>query len=183
MRLLSVCRLAATALLLSVLSFAPALADGPVLLTVTGAVDKPNRGGYDENTDKFFGFNEVEFDKAAAFSFADLKKLGEVTVRADFPKDGDEHEFTGPLLADVLLAAGASGKKVTIQALDGYAVEASLEAFSKMGAIVAYKKNGKMFGIGDFGPTQIVFPRAERADLKDMNDDLWVWSIFHIRVE
>ena len=49
--------------------------------------------------------------------------------------------------------------------------------------MVATSRDGQPMGIGDFGPTQIVFPRADRDDLKDMPDDWWVWSIFHIRVE
>lgn len=156
---------------------------GPILLTVTGAVTNPNRGSYDPDTDKFFGFNEVEFSSAAQFDLNALEALDMVKVKADFPKGRQIHEFEGPLLADVLNAAGATGQTVTIQALDGYAVEMSLQEAVDAGAVVALKRGGVSFGIGDFGPTQIVFPRAERADLADMPDDNWVWSIFHIKVE
>lgn len=176
-------RAALAAFFLTVIAASALQAGGPVLLTVTGEISAPNRGAFDEARDKFFGFNEIEFTKAAAFSFDDLKALGVVSVKADFPKGGDVHSFTGPLLADVLTAAGASGKTVRIQALDGYAVDAPLADWVAMGAVVAYERDGEMFGLGDFGPTQVVFPRAERDDLKDMSDDLWVWSIFHIAVE
>ncbi|MCB1367677.1 MAG: hypothetical protein KDK00_07940 [Rhodobacteraceae bacterium] len=160
-----------------------ALADCPVLLTVTGKLDNPNRGGFDADADKFFGYYDVEFDKARSFSCVDLDKLTPVSVRADFPAGKNVHTYDGVLLADVLAAAGATGDKVTVQALDGYAVEVSLAEMVEKGAVVALKRDGESFGIGGFGPTQIVFPRADRADLKDMNDDWWVWSIFHIRVE
>jgi len=156
---------------------------GPILLTVTGAVSNTNRGGYDPDTDKLFGFNEVEFANAAQFDYNALEALDMIKVKADFPKGRQVHEFEGPLLADVLKAAGAKGKTVTIQALDGYAVEMSLADAVDAGAVVALKRDGTAFGIGDFGPTQIVFPRAERADLAEMTDDNWVWSIFHIKVE
>jgi len=155
----------------------------PTILTVTGEISNPNRGGYDPEVDKFFGYTEVEFDKARAFTCKSLRALTTVTVKADFPKGRQVHTYEGVLLADVLAAAGATGTKVTVQALDGYAVETPLDELVAMGAVVAYKRNGVAFGIGDFGPTQIVFPRAERDDLADMSDDLWVWSIFHIRVE
>lgn len=160
-----------------------AQADCPVLLTVTGKLDNPNRGGFDANADKFFGHYDVEFEQARAFSCVDLDKLAPVSVQADFPAGEGVHTYDGVLLADVLAAAGATGDKVTVQALDGYAVEVSLAEMVEKGAVVALKRDGESFGIGGFGPTQIVFPRAERADLKDMNDDWWVWSIFHIRVE
>jgi hypothetical protein len=42
----------------------PALADGPVLLTVTGEITAPTRGPVDPEQDKLFIFNEVSFDKA-----------------------------------------------------------------------------------------------------------------------
>jgi hypothetical protein len=156
---------------------------GGAILTVTGNLSQPNRGAYDENTDKFLGYHEVTFDKARAFSAADLAGLETVTVKADFPKGGDVHAFSGPTLAAVLAASGATGDTVTIQALDGYAVEAPLADMIAQGAVVATSRDGHPMGIGDFGPTQIVFPRADRDDLKDMPDDWWVWSIFHIRVE
>lgn len=153
-----------------------------VLLTVTGALDNPTRGAYDPDSDKFFGYNEVDFSKAAQFDFEGLSALDMVKVKADFPKGRQIREFEGPLLVDVLKAAGATGETVTMQALDGYSIEVPLQELQDAGAVVALKRDGVAFGIGDFGPTQIVFPRAERDDLKDMPDDNWIWSIFHISV-
>ncbi|MEM8979413.1 MAG: molybdopterin-dependent oxidoreductase [Pseudomonadota bacterium] len=178
--------LLAAATLCASTSISPAVAQdfsGPVLLTVTGNVQTPTRPGYDELNDKFFGFNEVEFETAAQFDYEKLRTLTNVTVKADFPKGGDVHTYEGPLLKDVLAAAGASGKTITVQALDGYAAIVPIEEMIDKGAVVALQRDGVPFAIGDYGPTQIVFPRAERADLADMPDDNWVWSIFHINVE
>jgi len=155
---------------------------GPVLLTLTGKVSAPNRGASGDD-DKFFGYQDESFELGTQFDYDKLRSLPNVTVKADFPKDGPIHSFEGPLLADVLKAAGASGETVTIQALDGYAVDVPMQEMIDQGAVVALARDGKPFGIGDYGPTQIVFPRAERTDLADMPDDNWVWSIFHIRVE
>jgi hypothetical protein len=162
---------------------APALAEGPVLLTVSGEITEPNRGPVDPTQDKLFIFNEVSFEKAKEFDLAALAKLPQATVHADFPKGGAETEFSGPLLADVLAAAGAEGKMVTVRAMDGYAVEVPVEEMVAKGAVVALERDGKALGIGGFGPSQIVFPRAERADLADMPDDWWIWQIYHISVE
>lgn len=156
---------------------------GTVLLTVTGEVMKPNRGGYDPATDKFFGYNEVDFSKAAQFDLDALEGLASVKVNADFPKGGQVYQFEGPLLVDVLKAAGAEGEMVTMQALDGYAVEVPIKELEAAGAVLALKRDGEAFGIGGFGPSQIVFPRVDRADLSDMPDDNWIWSIFHISVK
>lgn len=156
---------------------------GTVILTVTGNVELPTRGASSEDVDKFFSYNEIEFANAAQFDGAALAALPQVTVKADFPKDGPVYEFEGPLLADVLHAAGASGEVVTIRALDGYAVEIPLSEAIDSGAVIALRRDGIPFAIGDFGPTHVVFPRAERVDLANMNDDWWVWSIYHINVK
>lgn len=156
---------------------------GPILLTVTGAVENANRGAYDPAHDKFFGYNEVEFTQATQFDYDALTALDMVKIMADFPKGGVVYEYEGPLLADVLGAAGAKGSKVTIQALDGYAVEMDAQTAIDQGAVVALKRDGAPLSIGGYGPTHVVFPRAERSDLSEMSDDNWIWSIFHIQVE
>ncbi|PCJ75817.1 MAG: hypothetical protein COA53_04980 [Rhodobacteraceae bacterium] len=156
---------------------------GTVILTVTGNVALPTRQGSSEDVDKFFIFNDITFDKAAQFDVAALQALPQVSVNADFPMGGRVYLFEGPLLKDVLESVGATGEVVTIRALDGYAVDISLTDAYAAGAVVALKRDGIPFAIGDFGPTHIVFPRADRADLADMNDDWWVWSIYHINVE
>lgn len=169
--------------LAAALAAAPALAGGPVLLTVTGAIGVPNRGPLDPERDKLFVFNEASFDRAHEFDVDALAALPQVTVRADFPMGGPVSEFTGPKLADVLAAAGAEGDRVTIQAIDGYAITEPIADLVGRAAILATSRDGKALGLGGFGPMQLVFPRAERSDLGEMNDDWWIWQIFHIRVE
>lgn len=167
---------------------APALAQdtgapGPVMLTVTGAVGNSNRGPVDPELDKLFVFNDVAFTEAHEFDFEALQALPQVTVRADFPAGGEVVEFTGPPLEAVLDAAGASGQNVTVQAIDGYAVEIPASEMVEKGAVLALARNGQPLAIGGLGPAQIVFPRAERDDLAAMPDDWWIWQIFHIKVE
>jgi len=156
---------------------------GAVILTVTGNVALPTRGDSSAEVDKFFSFNDIAFDKAAQFDSAALQALPQVSVHADFPKGGPVYTFEGPLLRDVLESVGATGEMVTIRALDGYAVDISLAGAYAVGAVVALKRDGIPFAIGDFGPTHVVFPRGDRADLADMSDDWWVWSIYHMHVE
>lgn len=156
---------------------------GPIILTISGNIVNSSRGPVDPEHDKFFAFNDVTFDQAAQFDFAALQGIGLVTILADFPMGGMVHEYQGPLLADVLATAGATGSTVTVKALDGYQVDLDYEAAIANGAVIALKRDGAPFALGDYGPTQIVFPRAERADLADMNDDNWIYSIYYINVE
>ncbi len=161
----------------------PVLAEGPTLLTITGSVENANRGAVDPEFDKLFSFNDISFDRAMEVDRETLLKLPQVTVKTDFPKGGEMVEFTGPTVEDVLKLAGAEGDTVTIQAMDGYAVDIPMSELIGKGGVVALSRDGRDFGIGNFGPTQIVFPRAERADLADMPDDWWVWQIYHISVD
>jgi hypothetical protein len=175
--------LRALALVLAMALPLPALAAGPVLVTVSGTIENTNRGAVDPEYDKLFAFNDVAFEQAMAFDLDALTALPQTSVRTDFPLGGPEVTFSGPLLADVLAAAGAGGETVTIQAMDGYAVSVPVAEMTEKGAVVALARDGRPLGIGDFGPTQIVFPRGERADLAEMPDDWWIWQIFHIAVE
>lgn len=175
--------LLAFATLLALGATAPAFAEGPVLVTVSGAVANANRGPIDAEVDKLFAHNAATFERAHEFDLDALEALPQVRIRADFPRGGRIIEFEGPTLADVLATAGAEGGVVTISAMDGYAVEVPMSEMMDKGAVVALSRDGKPLGIGGFGPTQIVFPRAERDDLAEMPDDWWIWSIYHISVE
>lgn len=155
---------------------------GPIILTVSGNLTNPSRGAVNDN-DKFFIYNDVDFTQAAQFDFAALQGIGMVTIKADFPMGGDVHEYQGPLLSDVLAAAGATGSTITVKALDGYQVDLDIAESVANGAVIALKQDGAPFALGDYGPTHLVFPRAEREDLADMNDDTWIYSIYYIHVE
>ncbi|NOR64080.1 MAG: molybdopterin-dependent oxidoreductase [Rhodobacteraceae bacterium] len=155
---------------------------GPIILTISGNVANPSRGAVGD-ADKFFLYNDVEFNEAAQFDYAALQGIGMITIKADFPMGGEVHEYQGPLLADVLAASGATGSTVTVKALDGYQVDLDLAEAVANGAVIALKRNGEPFSLGDYGPTHLVFPRAERADLAEMNDDNWIYSIYYIHVE
>lgn len=156
---------------------------GPVILTVTGDITRPNRGPLDPANDKFLGRADIPFKDGTTFDAATLEQLDRVKVKADFPKGETVHTFEGPTLASVLEAAGAKGAKVTLVALDGYMVEMPLTELLRQGAVLALKRDGQPLGIGDFGPMQVVFPRADRSDLKDMTDDAWIWSVYHIHID
>jgi hypothetical protein len=161
----------------------PAAAEGPVLVTVTGAVENANRGPMDPTRDKLFEFIGAEFDAAHELDHQALRALPQRSVQADFPMGGDVTTFTGPTFADLLDAAGARGDTVWVQALDGYAIEVAAADLTGQDAILAIEIDGVPLGIGGKGPAMVAFPRAEREDLAGMNDDWWIWQVFHVRVE
>lgn len=157
---------------------------GPVVLTVHGNISNTNRGPLNEFEDAFFKFGNVGFDKAAQFDIAMLEKLGrkKLTVKYDtWPK---AYTFEGPLLRDVLKAAGAKGKSVKVYALDGYGAEIPVTETQQYDVILAVKADGKYLGLGGRGPTWLVYPRDDKHPaLKSQDDAKWVWSAIRIEVD
>jgi hypothetical protein len=118
------------------------------VLTVTGAVTQPNVG------------------KAAEFSMQMLEKLPQKTFTTQAPWYPTKVEFTGPLLRDVLAAAGAKGTKIVATALNDYRTEIPFEDALKHDMIIARLLNGKPMPIREKGPLFIVYPYDTKAELK-----------------
>lgn len=156
---------------------------GPVILTVTGKIAQTNRGPFDAAQDIFFKNQQVTFERAAAFDLAMLEALGSTAVTTDYPQGGRLHKFEGPLLRDVLKAAGAQGRAVKILAIDGYNQEIPMSEIEQWPVLLAVKQDGAYIPLGGFGPTRIVFPRRDVPALADRNDDKWVWAVVQIAVE
>jgi hypothetical protein len=90
----------------------PAHAQDPAILTVTGAIEHTNRPPFDAFRDALFGALDEPFEKAFAFSRADLLALHQVEITVYYPNWPAPVALQGPLLADVLAKAGATGNTV-----------------------------------------------------------------------
>ena len=130
----------------------------PVVLTVTGNVEKPNRGPLDPFDDVVFAHLEVEFDKGFTFTLSDLKSLPQRTVKVRYAEWPREVEASGPAISDVLKAASAEGKKILVQAIDGYAPEFTGEDIARDKMILALTADGKALGFGGRGPLWLLGP-------------------------
>lgn len=158
-------------------------ADGPTALTVGGKVTHADRGPVDPFLDGFFANSAISFDKAATFSTKDLEALGMKTLKVRYPDWPRAYTFEGPLLKDVLAKAGAKGTKIRVYALDGYSAEIPMADVEKYPIVMAIKCDGKYLGIGDRGPTWLVFPRDDYPELQNQDDARWVWAGYYIDVE
>lgn len=154
-------------------------AQGPVLVTIAGAVANSNRGPVEPFTDAFFAYHEIAFTRAAEFDLAGLESLGMHELTASYPNWPGESRFEGPWLRDVLAAAGATGERLRVVALDGYAAEVPLSDLDQHQAMLAIKRDGRYLGIGGRGPAWLVYPRAGEAP----DDAGLVWAAFAILVE
>ena len=156
---------------------------GEVVLTVAGAVGASNRGPYDDFEDAFFKHHDRKFDKAAAFDLAMLEGLGMHAVTVSYDKWPKPFRFEGPWLKDVLAAAGASGKDISVLALDGYVEDISAADLAAYDWIVAVKRDGRYLDIGQHGPTWIVYARRDGKPFGAEDEERWPWAAFLIEVK
>jgi hypothetical protein len=160
---------------------------GPTLLTVTGAITKTNRGSFDGVLDQMMAKQKLTFDKAHAFDFAALAAMPAVTIKPTVEYDGKKHELRGPLLATVLQAAGATGSKLAMRAVDGYAPVISAADAQKYRFIVATHMDGQTMPIGGLGPLWAVYEADKFADMAakpvDQRFANCPWGLYHIDVQ
>ena len=121
---------------------------GRVVLTISGNITHANQGD------------------AAAFDQEMLTALGETVVRTATPWTDGEVEFRGPLVRDVLAAAGAAGDSVRAEAINDYAVEIPLADFQRFDVILAMSMNGTRLRTRNKGPLWIIYPWTDNPDLK-----------------
>lgn len=152
---------------------------GQPILTVTGNVSQANRPAFDEFSDAYLNFREKRFGKAYEFTLESLQSLPQKTITAQAEKWPGPVELTGAALTDVLAQAGASGKPVTVTALDGYAVTYTPDEIASQDWILAWQANGKPLSIGGRGPLWLVHSSGPTPAPDDI-EARWIWSVFVI---
>lgn len=178
----------ATALSLPAVAAGKSSASGPVLLTVTGEIARSNRGPLDPALDQMMHKQKLDFDKAFTFDFAALAALPAVDIRPTLEYDNKPHTLRGPLLADVMHAAGGDPKAqgYVLRAVDGYAVMVLREDALKYRFIVATHLDGKPIPLGGLGPLWAVYDADRFPDMASRpvsaRFGLCPWGIYHIAV-
>ncbi|MEM0988138.1 MAG: hypothetical protein AAGK00_04610 [Pseudomonadota bacterium] len=171
----------AVLVLAPMLSFGTALADAPPILTISGEITNTNRGPSAADDTTVLGAQDIAFEAGFAVTRAELAALPQRSITT--MAAGVEATFTGPALADTLALAGASGDTLIVTALDGYSVAMDRVFMEAHQPILAIAATGFSLAIGDYGPTMIVFPPTDDADLQDEFNGLQVWAILHISAE
>ncbi|MEO1193291.1 MAG: molybdopterin-dependent oxidoreductase [Pseudomonadota bacterium] len=160
---------------------AQAEAKSPVVLTVAGKVDMPNRGALDQARDGLMARLVEPFEQARGFTLADLAALPQEGVTLQYSNWDQPISFVGPSLESVLKAAGATGNKLQVMALDGYAAEFTQEMITGKTFILALEADATALAVGERGPLWLVFPPGEAAPAYPGDDDAGlVWAVFFI---
>ena len=137
-----------------------------VVLTISGTLAKPNHG------------------KDAIFSMEMLEKLPQRSFTTKTPWYPKAVTFTGPLLRDVLAAAGASGKQISARALDDYKTLLPMSDAQNFDVILARQIDGKNLTIREKGPLFIVFPYDSKPELQgQVYLDRSAWQLKSLTIE
>jgi len=168
-----------------------AAAAGPVLLTITGAIGPGNRGGLDVALDQMMVKQELQFDSAYTFDFTALMALPQSTISPTLEYDSKQHVLRGPLLGDVLTAAGvvdADGSSdILLRAIDGYVVVVSLADLRLYRYIIATHLDDKPLPLGGLGPLWAVYDADRFGNMMERplsaRFALCPWGIYHIQVK
>lgn len=165
MKLKTLLAAAAFAALSSTSALALEKPTGDVILTVTGHVTHAN------------------VDGTAQFDAAMLDKLASRTGQMETPWTTGKVTFSGPLLRAILDEAGAEGGKMTVKALNDYAVDVPMED-AKFDTILATTMDGKPMSVRDKGPLFLIYPFDSNPEL--YNEKYFsrsVWQIKEIEVQ
>jgi hypothetical protein len=162
----------------------------PALLSVTGAITRGNRGPLDPALDQMMKKQGVRFEKGHVFDFAALTALPSVTIRPTLEYDGKTHSLRGPLLTDVLKAAGVRADhagNLVLRAIDGYAPAISIADARKYRFIVATHLDDKPMPLGGLGPLWAVYDADRFADMaaRPVNERFGncPWGLYHVDVQ
>jgi hypothetical protein len=93
-------------------------------------------------------------------------------------------KFKGPLLADVLTLAGATGGDITLSAADDYKVDITADDMKMFGPILAIEKDGVRMAPDDFGPFFVMWPFKEKPEIDiEVYQAKAIWSVVKIEVK
>lgn len=170
--MIRISHIARAAALLFLLAVVPAAADsnvprpqGPVILTITGAVANAEDGA------------GASFD-AASFAALPRHRITTATPWYDAPRT-----FEGPLLRDLLAAVGARGRTLRIEALNDYAATLPISDALRYDVIVADRIDGAPIPVRERGPFFIIYPFDQEPALKiEQYYQRSVWQVRSIDV-
>ncbi|HLA30521.1 MAG TPA: molybdopterin-dependent oxidoreductase [Pseudomonas sp.] len=121
---------------------------GPPVLSLSGQIDQPNE------------------QQQAVFDMPMLHALPQHSFTTQTPWYPQPVKFTGPLLRDVLAAAGSTGARIVAIALNDYRTEIPVQDTLDHEVIVATLMNDKPMPVREKGPLFIVYPFDSKAELQ-----------------
>jgi hypothetical protein len=124
--------------------------------------------------------------QSAAFDMATLARMKQRTIRTATPWYDKPRDFTGPLLREVLGAAGVPPQArgmARFVALNDYRVEIPLEDAFEHDVIVARLLDGQPMSVRQKGPLFVMYPFDEKPGLRTtVNFSRCIWQLKSIQL-
>ena len=157
----------------SYLLFSPAAISSPlpepsgtVLLTLTGAITNTNSPG------------QADFDRTM------LESIGLTELVTSTPYTDGKPTFRGVILAKLLDAAGATGVKLHVAAVNGYQVVLDADEMRRYPILIALEQDGKPLRLRDRGPLWVILPSDQYPELKaDSQNFKSIWQVKSIDIQ
>ncbi|KFG68530.1 hypothetical protein JH26_16310 [Microvirga sp. BSC39] len=141
------------------------LPKGPVVLTVSGKIERTNSNG------------------AALFDMEMLEALGRPSFATRWELSEVPQLFERIPLRALLERVGGRGKSLRASALNNYVSVIPIEDLG-FGPLLAIKVDGRVLTIRDKGPLWIAYPRDHHKVLQDARYDArWVWQLNKLHIE
>lgn len=146
--------------------FGPAqAAPGRALLTVGGSISRPNG------------------ETVATFDLDRLAGLPQHRIQTTTPWHADKPTFSGPLLREILKAAGARGQTLRMMALNDYRVDLPADDAERFDVIVAHLIDGRPMSVREKGPLFVMYPFDKHPELRNtVYFSRCIWQLHRIEV-
>ncbi len=162
----------------------------PTLLTVSGSVERANRGPLNPVSDLLAAKQGVQFNQARTFDARTLQQLRAVSISPTVEYDQRRHTLEGPLLTDVLAIAGVAPHRnatLVLRAVDGYNATLTVADAARYGMIIALRMDGTPLSVGGLGPQWAVYDADNIPEFKSkpVNErfTLSPWGLYLIEVK
>ena len=138
------------------------------LLTVSGRIGRVNN-----DTTNTYDFTESDFLKLNQSSITTGTSWTPTSV------------FVGPLLLDVMKAAGVTSGTLTFKTLDDYSAPIPWEDLVRYGVILAHSQDGKRLSNKRWGPLWTIYPRDQNpVALKGpIAESRFIWQVNRIEAK
>ena len=103
---------------------------------------------------------------AASFDMAMLERMPQRSFSTRTPWYDGPRKFTGPLLRDVLAAAGAQGTTIRAIALNDYKIDIPVDDAQKFDVLMARLLDDKPMPVREKGPLFIIYPFDDKPELR-----------------
>lgn len=139
--------------------------EGPVILTITGALAHTNGDG------------------VARFDLAMIEALEQHSRQVETPWFEGVQDFTGPRLSALMAHVGATGSGIRVIAVNAYSANMPWSDLQSYPVILAVRHNGRQMSLRDKGPLFVIYPFDQHPELR--NEVVFsrsVWQVAGIEV-